>query len=158
MSQGLLVGLWDRQDTGTTAKFGSPWYVPRLPMGLWDRQDTGTTAESSLTVLKYVLKHHLLFMLDPKHTRITRNSQVPDRHNPMRFYQLSITMLGCVSDKNLTQQCGFLELLEPGNVVLADCGFTVEEDSGIHEAKLEISTLTCGKKQLSQKYQLFASM
>ena len=98
----LPMGLWDRQDTGTTAKFGSPWYVPRLPMGLWDRQDTGTTAESSLTVLKYVLKHHLLFMLDPKRTPITRNSQVPDRHNPTWFYQLSITMLGRVSDKNLT--------------------------------------------------------
>lgn len=69
----------------------------------------------------------------------------------MWFYQLSITMLGRVSDKNLTQQCGFLELLEPGNVVLADRGFTVEQDLAIHGAKLEISAFTRGKKQLSQK-------
>ena len=56
-----------------------------------------------------------------------------------------------MSDKNLTQQSGFLELLEPGDVVLADCGFTVEEDIAIHGAKLEIPAFTRGKKQLSQK-------
>ena len=64
ISWGLLVGLWDIQDTGTTAKVGvSQWdcgtdrtlgQLPRvgvlgmsqgLPIGLWDRQDTGTTAK-----------------------------------------------------------------------------------------------------------------
>ena len=33
MSQGLPKGLWDRQDTGTTAKGGSPWDVPGTPKG-----------------------------------------------------------------------------------------------------------------------------
>ena len=37
------MGLWDRQDTGTTAKV--LWMSQGLPMGLWDRQDTGTTAK-----------------------------------------------------------------------------------------------------------------
>ena len=56
-----------------------------------------------------------------------------------------------MSDKNLTQQSVFVELLEPGDVVLADCGFTVEEDIAIYGAKLEIPAFTSGKKQLSQK-------
>lgn len=83
------------------------------------------------------------------------------KHNTVKFL-IGITPCGSisflsqcwggrVSDKNLTQQCGFLELLEPGDVVLADRGFTVEEDLAIHGAKLEIPAFTRGKKQLSQK-------
>ena len=55
--------------------------------------------------------------------------------------------------KNLiiTQQCGILELLEPGDVVLADCGFTVEEDLAIHGAKLEIPAFTCGRSSFLRK-------
>ena len=98
------------------------------------------------------------------------------KHNTVKFL-IGITPCGSisflsqcwgrrVSDKNLTQQCGFLELLEPGDVVLADHGFTVEEDLAIHGAKLEIPAFTCRKKQLSQKdvetsqqlYQLFTFM
>ena len=33
MSQGLLKGLWNRQDTWTSAKGGSPWDVPGTPKG-----------------------------------------------------------------------------------------------------------------------------
>ncbi len=64
---------------------------------------------------------------------------------------LSRCWAGRVSDKNLTQQCGFLDLLEPGDVVLADRGFTVGEDVAICGAKLEIPAFTRGKQQLSQK-------
>ena len=35
----LPMGLWDRQDTGTTPKGGSPWDVPGTPSpfsGIWD--------------------------------------------------------------------------------------------------------------------------
>ena len=83
------------------------------------------------------------------------------KHNTVKFL-IGITPCGSisflsqcwdgrVSDKNLTQQSGFLELLEPGDIVLADRGFTVEEDIAIHGAKLEIPAFTRGKKQLSQK-------
>lgn len=40
--------------------------------------------------------------------------------------------------------------LLPGDVVLADRGFTLTEDFAIHGAKLEIPSFTRGKKQLSQ--------
>ena len=35
----LPMGLWDRQDTGTTPKGGSPWDVPGTPSpfsGIWN--------------------------------------------------------------------------------------------------------------------------
>jgi len=33
-----------------------------------------------------------------------------------------------VSDRYLTQQCGFLQLLAPGDLVLADRGFNIDDD------------------------------
>jgi hypothetical protein len=58
---------------------------------------------------------------------------------------------GWVSDKNLTQKSGFLQLLEFGDVVLADRGFTISDDVGVHGAKLEIPAFTRGKNQLTQR-------
>lgn len=58
---------------------------------------------------------------------------------------------GRVSDKTLTRKSGFLQLLEYGDVVLADRGFGVSDDVGIHGAKLEIPVSTRGKSQLNQK-------
>ena len=58
---------------------------------------------------------------------------------------------GRVSDKNLTQESNFLNHLEPGDVVLADRGFTLKEDIASHGAHLEIPAFTRGKKQLSQE-------
>ena len=58
---------------------------------------------------------------------------------------------GRVSDKVLTQESGILDLLEPGDTILADHGFTIDEDVILHGAKLEIPALTWGKKQLSQE-------
>ena len=54
---------------------------------------------------------------------------------------------GRVSDKNLTQESGFLNRIEPGDIILADRGFTVGEDI----RRLEIPAFTRGKKQLSQE-------
>ncbi len=83
------------------------------------------------------------------------------KHNTIKFL-ISITPCGSisflsqcwggrVSDKVLTQECGFLHHLEPGNVVLADRGFTIESDLAIYGAKLEIPAFTRGKNQLSQR-------
>ena len=63
---------------------------------------------------------------------------------------------GRVSDKTLTQESGGdLNLLEPGNTVLANNGFIIVEDVILHGANLEIP----GKQQLSQgDVELFAFM
>ena len=51
----------------------------------------------------------------------------------------------------MTQVCRFLKMLQPGDVVLADRGFTIEEDVALCGAKLEIPAFTRGKRQLTQK-------
>ena len=56
---------------------------------------------------------------------------------------------GRVSDKYLTEHCGILRKLLPGDVVLADRGFDIAESVGSMQAKLHIPAFTKGKTQLS---------
>ena len=53
---------------------------------------------------------------------------------------------GRVSDKVITQECGFLDHIEPGDVILADRGFNISDELAIRGAKLEIPSFTKGKK------------
>ena len=57
---------------------------------------------------------------------------------------------GRVSDVHLTENCGLLQNLLPGDLVLADRGFTVQESVGMYCAEVKIPPFTRGKKQLSK--------
>lgn len=83
------------------------------------------------------------------------------KHNTIKFL-VGITPCGAISflskcwggratDKCITMNSGFLQLLEPGDVILADRGFDIDADIALHGAKLEIPSYTRGKKQLSMK-------
>lgn len=61
---------------------------------------------------------------------------------------VSETWGGCTSDKYLTETCGFLKHLLPGDMVMADRGFTISESVSLKQAKLVIPTFTKGKSQL----------
>ena len=52
------------------------------------------------------------------------------------------------SDKFLTENCGILNNLLPGDLVLADRGFTVHESVSFRQANLNIPAFTNGKDQL----------
>ena len=56
---------------------------------------------------------------------------------------------GRVSDKCLTESCGILQNLLPGDLVLADRGFNIAESVGIMQARLHIPAFTWGKNQLT---------
>ena len=56
---------------------------------------------------------------------------------------------GRASDRCITMNSGFLDLLSSGDTVLADRGFTISDDLALFGAKLEITSFTTGKKQLS---------
>ena len=55
---------------------------------------------------------------------------------------------GRTSDKFLTENCGFLDKLLPGDMVMADRGFTINESVGLKQAKLFIQAFTKGKSQV----------
>ncbi|XP_060871942.1 uncharacterized protein LOC132946120 [Metopolophium dirhodum] len=55
---------------------------------------------------------------------------------------------GRVSDKHITENCNFLNNLIPGDVVLADRGFTINESVGFHCATLKTPAFTKGLPQL----------
>lgn len=55
---------------------------------------------------------------------------------------------GRVSDKYITENSNFLNKLIPGDVVLADRGFTISESVGFHCATLKIPGFTRGLPQL----------
>ena len=82
-------------------------------------------------------------------------------HNTLK-YLIGITPTGSVSfiskayggrtsDKVITQRSGFLDFLEPGDTVLADRGFLIDEDITVRHCSLKIPSFTKGKAQLSQR-------
>ncbi|XP_067134724.1 uncharacterized protein [Centruroides vittatus] len=56
---------------------------------------------------------------------------------------------GRVSDQYLTEHSGFLNYLNPGDIILADRGFNIADSVGFYCAKLLLPAYTRGKKQLS---------
>ena len=59
--------------------------------------------------------------------------------------------VGCCCHAHLFSYQGILDVLEIGDTVLTDRGFTIDEDVILHGAKLDIPAFTRRKKQLSQE-------
>ena len=81
------------------------------------------------------------------------------KHNTLKFL-IRITPNGAVSflpkcwggratDKYITHHNGFLDKIEYGNSILADRGFDIANDLGVHGARLQIPSFMGGKQQLS---------
>ncbi len=80
-------------------------------------------------------------------------------HNTVK-YLLGITPQGTVSyisegwggrasDKHITEHCSLLQNLVPGDTILADRGFDIEDSVGSYCSSLKIPAFTKGKTQLS---------
>ena len=54
---------------------------------------------------------------------------------------------GRTSDKYITEHCGILDKLLPGDVVLADRGFDISDSVGMQQASLHIPAFTKGSYQ-----------
>lgn len=82
-----------------------------------------------------------------------------EHHNTVKYLigitsQGAISFLSCgyggrVSDKHLTENCGLLNKLLPGDIVLADRGFDIKESVGLCCAEVKIPAFTRGKQLLS---------
>ena len=58
---------------------------------------------------------------------------------------------GKVSDKEITNRSNFYDFAQNGDMVMADRGFTVEEELATRGATLKIPAFTKNKKQMSAK-------
>lgn len=83
------------------------------------------------------------------------------KHNTVKFL-IGITPTGCisfvskawggrVSDDELTRSSGIFNKLCPGDVIMADRGFRLQEDLGLLQCELIVPAFTKGKKQLPPK-------
>lgn len=54
-----------------------------------------------------------------------------------------------MNDKHLTENCGLLNNLLPGDTILADSGFDIKNSVGLYCATVKLPQFTKGKKQLS---------
>ena len=53
------------------------------------------------------------------------------------------------SDKFITEHSGFLDKLHPRDLILADCGFNIEDSVGLYCARVCVPPSTKGEKQLT---------
>ena len=54
---------------------------------------------------------------------------------------------GRVTDKHMTENCDLLNKLLPGDIVLADRRFDIQDSVGLHCAEVKIPAFTRGKKK-----------
>ncbi|XP_035678171.1 uncharacterized protein LOC118416983 isoform X1 [Branchiostoma floridae] len=133
---------------------------------LWPQRDV--LRKTMPTVFKQNFGNKVSVIIDCFEVFIERPSSLIARamtwstykhHNTVKFL-IGISPQGCisfiskawggrVSDKYLTENCGILRKLEPGDIVLADRGFTIADSVAFQGAKLHIPAFTKGKKQLS---------
>uniref|UniRef100_A0A671NQ74 DDE Tnp4 domain-containing protein n=2 Tax=Sinocyclocheilus anshuiensis TaxID=1608454 RepID=A0A671NQ74_9TELE len=100
-----------------------------------------------------------IFIEKPKSLSARAQTYSQYKHHNTVKYLISITPQGVISfvskgwggrtsDKHITENCGYLEKLSPGDVILADRGFSVKDTVGLYCAQLKIPAFTKGKQQL----------
>ena len=101
-----------------------------------------------------------IFIDSPANPRAQAETFSSYKHHNTVKYLIAITPQGTVSfisegwggrssDKVVTESCGILEHLVPGDLILADRGFDIKESIGLHCATLTLPAFTRGKAQLS---------
>ena len=107
-------------------------------------------------------------IIDCAETFIQRPTNLKDRAETYSFYKghntakylvgispnglimfISRSYGGRASDKYIVNDCGFLDYLRPGDEIMADRGFTIDEELFVRKVKLTLPSFTKGKKQLS---------
>ena len=84
----------------------------------------------------YYKKHNTLKLL----VGITPNGQISF---------LSRTYGGRASDVHITRESGFLDLVEPNDIIVADRGFPIQEDLILKYASLQIPPAAQGNRQMT---------
>ena len=99
-----------------------------------------------------------IFIERPRHLRLQAQTWSEyKRHNTVKFLVaiapnglisfLSDVWGGRATDVQITRESGFLNLIDPGDLILADRGFIIKEDLLVRQAKLEIPPPSKGIEQ-----------
>lgn len=140
-------------------------YIKLKPMIFWpDREQVKRTMpmcfrrnyNSKITV---IIDCFEVFMERPSGLKPRAQTWSSYKHNNTVKYLIGIVPQGAisfissgwggrVSDKHLTENCGFLDKLFPGDIVMADRGFDIAESLGTVGTELFIPAFTRGKLQL----------
>lgn len=100
-----------------------------------------------------------IFIEKPRDLRCRAQTYSQYKHHNTAKYLISITPQGVISyvskgwggrtsDKHITENCGYLDKLSPGDVILADRGFNVKDTMGLYCAQLKIPAFTRGATQM----------
>ena len=60
-----------------------------------------------------------------------------------------------MSDVHLTENCGLLRKLLPGDMILADRGFTTKDSAGLYCAEVCVPPFTKGKSQSQESVDIY---
>ena len=101
-----------------------------------------------------------VFIQRPKNLMARAQTWSSYKHNNTVKFLIGITPQGSisflsdawggrVSDKYITEHCGILEKLLPGDLVLADRGFDIADSVGMYCAQINVPSFTKGRSQLS---------
>ena len=88
-------------------------------------------------------------------TNVLARAQMYSHHNTVKYLigitpQVAVSFIsegwgGRVSDKYLTERCGLLHKLLPGDTILADRGFDIKDSVGLYCATIKMPAFTKGK-------------
>jgi hypothetical protein len=103
-----------------------------------------------------------IFMERPSNLKARAQTFSNYKHRHTQKYMIGITPQGAIcfiskgwggraSDKHITENCGFLDKLLPGDMVLADRGFDISESVGMMCAEVKIPAFTRGRAQMDAK-------
>jgi len=137
------------------------------PLVFWpEKESVRTMIPASLKVkypnLRCTIDCSETFIQRPRDLFLQSTTWSDYKHHNTLKYLVAITPDGHISfisnawggratDRFIVQNSGFLGLIDPGDVILADSGFTIQDDLLFHQATLVIPPPGSGKPQMTRE-------
>lgn len=168
LSNAFLACLFDVSTTSVSSIFNT--WVKFLSAELkslifWPpkeliRQNIPTSLKKNYPNLRCTLDCSETFIERPRDLYLQASTWSEYKHHNTLKYLVSIAPNGLISfissawggrtsDRHIVQECGLLDLLDAGDTILADRGFTIQEDLLFRQASLVIPPPGSGKVQMT---------
>ena len=143
------------------------YYLPLLAKELaflivWPERDTSPPCFTSFKNCCVIIDCTEIYIERPSNLNARAQTWSNYKHTNTVKYLIGITPAGSVmflsrgwsgkvSDKEITNRSNFYDFVQNGDMVMVDCGFTIEEELATRGATLKIPAFTKNKKQMSAK-------